>query len=78
MNKPMREISVYLFFVAIWVICAGAVTICPGVMAPVAGVLILTLDETVALFLFAMVVLTMISFALIGLETGRFVAKLLE
>ena len=73
----MRKLSAYLFFVAIWVLGAVAVAVFPGIMAPVAGALTLTLDEAVALFLSAMVVMTMIFLALIGLETGRFVVEYL-
>jgi len=73
----MRKLSVYFIFVAIWVLGAVAVAVYPGLMAPAAGALMLPLDETVALFLSAMVVLTMIFLALIGLETGRFVAEYL-
>jgi len=47
-------------------------------MAPVAGALALTLNETVALFLSLMVVLTIIFLAFIGRETGRFVAEYLS
>ncbi|NLB00293.1 MAG: hypothetical protein GX837_04910 [Methanomicrobiales archaeon] len=71
----MRKLSIYLIFVAIWVIGAVAVATFPGLMAPAAGVFMLTLDEVVALFLSAMVILTMIFLALIGFETGRFVAE---
>ena len=42
---------------------------------PAAGAFMLSPDETVALFLSAMVVPTTIFLALIGLETGRFVAE---
>jgi len=74
----MRKISIYLIFVAIWVLASVAVAAFPGIMAPVAGALALTLNETVALFL-----------SLIGRaddylpcihrsETGRFVAEYLS
>ncbi len=74
----MRKISIYLIFVAIWVIASIGVVTFPGVMAPIAGTLALTLNEAVALFLSLMIVLTMIFLAFIGLETGRFVARYLS
>ncbi|MFA5613042.1 MAG: hypothetical protein WC993_01075 [Methanoculleus sp.] len=74
----MRKISIYLIFVAIWVIASMGVVTLPDVMAPIAGALALTLNETVALFLSLMIVLTMIFLALIGREAGRFVAGYLS
>jgi len=74
----MRKISIYLIFVAMWVLASVAVAAFPGIMAPVAGALALTLNETVALFLSLMIVLTMIFLALIGREAGRFVAGYLS
>ena len=73
----MRKISIYLIFVAIWVIASIGVVTLPDVMAPVAGALALTLNETVALFL-SLIVLTMIFLALIGREADRFVAGYLS
>lgn len=67
----MRKISVYLIFVAMWILASIAVVTFPGLMVPVAGALGFSLDETIALFLIVMVILTMIVLALIGREAGR-------
>ncbi|HOB17335.1 MAG TPA: hypothetical protein PKK74_01370 [Candidatus Methanoculleus thermohydrogenotrophicum] len=73
----MKKISIYLFFVAIWVLASVAVAAFPGIMTPVAGALMLPLNEVVALFLSLMVVLTMIFLVFIGREAGRSVAEYL-
>ncbi|MCK8519436.1 hypothetical protein [Methanoculleus sp. 7T] len=73
----MRKISIYLIFVALWILASVAVVTFPGLMVPVSGALGFSLDETIALFLIVMVILTMIALALIGREAGRSVAEFL-
>ena len=71
----MRKLSIYFIFVAIWVLASVTITLFPALLAPVAGAISLGLNETIALFLIAMVVLTMVFLALIGLEAGRSVIR---
>lgn len=71
----MRKLSIYFIFVAIWVLASVTITLFPGLLTPVAGAISLGLNETIALFLIAMVILTMVFLALIGLEAGRSVIR---
>ena len=74
----MKRISIYLIFVAIWVAASAAVAAFPEILAPVAVALNAPLQETIAVFLSLMLVLTIIFLALIGLEAGRSVAEHLQ
>ncbi len=74
----MKRISICLIFVAIWVAASVAVAAFPTILTPVAGVLNAPLNETIAVFLSLMLVLTIIFLALIGLEAGRSVAEHLQ
>jgi len=71
----MKKISIYLFFAAIWVVASVAVTVFPAILTPVATALRVPLNETIAVFLSLMLVLTIIFLALIGREAGRSVAE---
>jgi hypothetical protein len=71
----MRKILTYLIFTVVLVLASMTIVAFPGLLAPVAGVVSLDLTETIALFLIAMVILTMLFLALIGLEAGRSIVR---
>jgi hypothetical protein len=73
----MERVTLYMIFVAVWVIAAAVAVSFQNLFESVAGAFHITIAEAVAIFLIVMFVLTMLFLALIGREAGRSVARYL-